>query len=627
VRRPFLFAFLLLQAVHALFGQPLNPVRWSLTVEPAKVPPGGEVLARLTARLDPGWHLYSMTTPRPPIATTIEIAPHPAIENVRIYQPEPVRKPDPNFGTETETYDGEVTFLLAIRVAREASPGDVELVARPRFQMCDDRQCLPPRRVSVSARFTVDPAATAITPVIPGNFRLVTGPKQAPAPATPSSSPTQAVTPSGLPLFVLVAFGFGLAAVFTPCVFPMIPITVSFFLNKPATTRARAVLEAAVFSGGIIVLFTGLGMLVTALLGPFGMVQLGSNPWVNGFIAAVFVVFAASLLGAFELSLPSGLLTRLDQASRGGGLAGTMLMGLTFSLTAFACVGPFVGTLLAASLAEGGWKPALGMLGFAVGLASPFFFLALFPSYLARLPRSGGWMERVKIVLGFIILAAALKYLSAVDKVLGWDVLTRERFLAAWIVLFGLAGLYLLGLLRLPGVKPDEPLGLVRLFTGAALLVFAMSLIPGMFGGRLGELDAFVPPPSDRSLPGVSANRGLRWMKNQYQEALAVARQEGKPVLISFTGYACTNCQWMKANMFTRPEVASELEKFVLLELYTDGADPASEQNQRLQESRFHTVAIPYYAIVSPDEKVIATFAGLTRDPEQFLKFLRSAGS
>ncbi|MGB9605555.1 MAG: protein-disulfide reductase DsbD family protein, partial [Bryobacteraceae bacterium] len=288
----------------------------------------------------------------------------------------------------------------------------------------------------------------------------------------------------------------GLAAVLTPCVFPMIPVTVSFFLNKPATGRARAVFEALVFSLGIVVLFTGLGLMVTALLGPFGMVRLGANPWVNGFIAAVFIVFALSLLGAFEIALPSGLLTRLDQASRGGGLGSTLLMGLTFSLTAFACVGPFVGTLLAASLAEGGWKPALGMLAFAAGLASPFFLLALFPSYLKRLPRSGGWMERVKIVLGFVILAAAFKYLSAVDQVLGWNALTRERFLAVWVVLFALAGLYLLGLLRLPGVRPDEPLGLLRLLTGAALLAFALSLVPGMLGGRLGELDAFVPPPS-----------------------------------------------------------------------------------------------------------------------------------
>lgn len=596
-----------------------------MAVEPPAAPPGGRIWAKLTARMEPGWHLYSLTTPRPPIATTIALAPHPAIASVQTYQPQPARKLDPNFNTETESFGGEVSFLLEIRLAPDASPGAVELIARPRFQACDDRQCLPPRRATVSASFLVDPEARPSEWAIPAGYFPV-GAVPPPAPVLSVEPPKNSAAPAGLPLFVLVAFGFGLAAIFTPCVFPMIPITVSFFLNKPAAGRGRALFEAAVFSLGIVVLFTALGLLVTALLGPFGMVQLGSSPWVNGFIAAVFLAFGLSLLGAFEFTIPSGVLTRLDQASRGGGLAGTLLMGLTFSLTAFACVGPFVGTLLAASLAEGGFKPALGMLGFAVGLASPFFLLALFPSYLARLPRAGGWMERVKVVLGFVILAAMFKYLSAVDKVLGWNLLTRERFLAAWIVLLGLTGLYLLGLLRLPGVKPEEPLGLVRLLVGGAFLVFAVSLLPGMFGARLGELDAYVPPPSEQAFT-TGGTSGLHWMKNQYPEAVARARREGKPLLLSFTGYACTNCQWMKANMFTRPEIAGALERFVLVELYTDGADAASEANQRLQESRFRTVAIPYYAILSADETVVATFAGLTRDSAEFLNFLSRAGN
>ncbi len=624
VRRARILYVLGVLAGLALWAQRLNPVHWSLVVEPPSAPPGSRVLVRLTARMDPGWHLYSLTTPRPPIATTIELAPHPAIVGFQVYQPAPARKLDPNFNTETETFDREVTFLVDIRLAPDAPAGIVELTTQLRFQACDDRQCLPPRRVSLSGQFTVDPKVRPAEPAIPAGYSLAGGPTA--PPPQPAQEPTPPPAPQGIPLFVLVAFGFGVAAIFTPCVFPLIPITVSFFLSKQTAGRGRALVEAAVFSLGIVVLFTSLGLLVTALLGPFGMVQLGSSPWVNGFIAAVFLVFALSLLGAFEITIPSGVLTRLDRASRGGGLAGTLLMGLTFSLTAFACVGPFVGTLLAASISEGGYKPALGMLAFATGLASPFFLLALFPSYLSRLPRSGSWMERVKVVLGFLILAALFKYLSAVDKVLGWNVLTRERFLAIWIVLLGLAGLYLLGLLRLPGVKPEEPLGLIRLLAGAAFLVFAVSLIPGMFGARLGELDAFVPPPSEQGFT-TSGGRTLQWIKDRYPEALARAREEGKPLFISFTGYACTNCQWMKANMFTRPEVASALERFVLLELYTDGSDAASQENQRLQESRFRTVAIPYYAILSADEKVLATFAGLTRDPAQFLSFLEKAGN
>ena len=297
--------------------------------------------------------------------------------------------------------------------------------------------------------------------------------------------------------FLLVAFGFGLASIFTPCVFPMIPITMSYFLSRPSGGRRESVAQAAVFCLGIIVLFSGLGLLTTAVLGPFGVVTLGSNPWVNGFIAALFLAFGLSLLGAFEINIPSPILTRLNRSSDKGGLAGALLMGLTFSLASFACVGPFVGTLLAASVAGGGgapWaRPLIGMVTFATGLALPFFLLALFPSYLKRLPRSGGWLARVKVVMGFVILAASLKYLSSVDQVLQWGWLTRERFLAAWIVLFAMAGLYLLGFVRLEGVKPDEPMGLGRLLVGMAFLVFALSLAPGMSGGRLGALDAYVP--------------------------------------------------------------------------------------------------------------------------------------
>jgi len=425
-----------------------------------------------------------------------------------------------------------------------------------------------------------------------------------------------------------VAFGFGLASIFTPCVFPMIPITMSYFLNREAGGRADGVRQAVVFCLGIVVLFSGIGLAITAILGPFGVVQLGSNPWVNGFIAALFIAFGLSLLGAFEITIPSTILTRLNQSSGRGGFAGTLLMGLTFSLASFACVGPFVGTLLAASVTGGGARPLAGMVTFATGLALPFFLLALFPSYLKRLPRSGGWMARVKVVMGFVILAASLKYLSSLDQVLRWNLLTRERFLAAWIVLFAMAGLYLLGFLRLEGINADDRMGLGRLLIGMAFLVFAISLLPGMFGGQLGELDAYVPASAGGTAigGGVGASQPtLAWMKDQYREALDRARRERKLVFIDFTGYACANCHWMRANMFTRPEIAAALPGFVLLELYTDGTDAVSEANQKLQLAKFNTVAIPFYAILDPDEKVVATFAGLTKDPAEFLAFLKKA--
>ena len=301
-------------------------------------------------------------------------------------------------------------------------------------------------------------------------------------------------------------------------------------------------------------------------------------------------------------------------------------MGLTFSLASFACVGPFVGTLLAASVSGGKTRPLIGMVTFATGLALPFFLLAVFPSYLKRMPRSGGWMARVKVVMGFIILAASLKYLSSLDQVLQLGFLTRERFLAAWIVLFAMAGLYLLGFLRLEGIKPDETMGLGRLLSGIALLDLRhQPAYPACSAASSAISTPTFPLGTQSTGIGGSSGGGesaLAWMKNQYREALDRARREGKLVLVNFTGYACTNCHWMKANMFTRPEIAAAMKNFVLVELYTDGTDPESEANQKLQLAKFNTVAIPFYAILDPDEKVLATFPGSTSNASEYLAFL-----
>ena len=233
---------------------------------------------------------------------------------------------------------------------------------------------------------------------------------------------------------------------------------------------------------------------------------------------------------------------------------------------------------------------------------------------------------RVKVVLGFVVLAASLKYLSNIDQVLQKNLLSRDVFLAAWVVLFSLAGLYLLGFLGLEGIKSDEHLGVTRMLLDAAFLVFSLSLVPGMLGARMGNLEAYVPPPAAgwSGMASAGGEAALPWMKNQYAEALARARQENKLVFVNFTGYACTNCHWMKANMFPRPEINALLKDFILIDLYTDGTDQVSEVNQKLEESKFRTVAIPFYAILDADERVIATFPGLTRNPEEFIAFLKT---
>src|ERR1035438_6500729 len=609
--RPATFGLFLLS--RGLFAQDRH-VSWKLSVDPPAAPPGGKVLVRMAGHIDDGWHLYSMSTPAAS-PTKIQLAASPAIEKFRAFEPQPRRAFDANFNSDTETYEGDVTFLLELELKKDAPAGPAELALSARYQTCSPKMCVPSKWTG-AATLTVDPAAGPVAVIIPAGY------SEPAAPGRPGTS-TGTAPAEGLLAFLAVAFGIGLASIFTPCVFPMIPITMSYFLNRQSGGRRESIVQALVFCLGIVVLFSGLGLATTAILGPFGIVTLGSNPWVNAFISALFIAFGLSLLGAFEITIPSVILTRLNRSADPGGFLGSLLMGLTFALASFACVGPFVGTLLAASVSGGKTRPLIGMVTFATGLALPFFLLAVFPSYLKRMPRSGGWMARVKVVMGFVILAASLKYLSSLDQVLQLGWITRERFLAAWIVLFAMAGLYLLGFLRLEGIKPDEPMGLGRLLSGIVFLIFAISLLPGMFGGKLGDLDAYVPLGTQSAGAGASSgDSALVWMKNQYREALNRARREGKLVLVNFTGYACTNCHWMKANMFTRPEIAAALKNFVLVELYTDGTDAESEANQKVQLAKFHTVAIPYYAIVDPDEKVLATFPGSTGDAAEYLAFL-----
>ena len=276
-------------------------VQWSLALEPGSAPPGARVLARLTGIIDPGWHLYSMSTPAA-MPFTILLAANPVVERYRALQPLPKRTFDPNFNSDTETYEGQVAFLLELEIEKNASAGPVQIAVNARYQTCSDKQCVPGRWTG-TANLTVDAAATAAAVAIPAGYAEAKPPKE------------QGTTGGEFHSFLLVAFGFGLAAIFTPCVFPMIPITMSYFLSRPSGGRRESVTQAAVFCLGIIVLFSGLGLLTTAILGPFGMVTLGSNPWVNGFIAGLFLSFGLSLLGAFEIGIPSPILTRLNRSS------------------------------------------------------------------------------------------------------------------------------------------------------------------------------------------------------------------------------------------------------------------------------------------------------------------------
>ena len=613
-------------------AQIYDPVQWQLEFAEDEYRPGATALARLTAEVEEGWHFYSTTTPEG-IPLAVGVAESDAVAGWRAHQPEPEIVFDPNFQAEVEWYTREAIILIEIDLTEDIS-GEQSIEALVRYGACDDWQCLAPKRKSASAMIRVNPAATSTAVLLPSGYQPVQlNPVGRPRPVD-AASPASASAPSdefkaadqGLLGFSLLALGFGFIAILTPCVFPMIPIYMGSFMSDASRPWGAVLRQAGTFCLGVIVLFTALGGVLSATLGPFGLSQIGSNAWANLLIAAVMFFFAFSMLGAFEITVPSGWTTVASEHSSGTGVVATLMLSLVFTLASFACTGPFIGSLLAGSVAEGSSiYPVLGMTLFATGLSAPFFVLALFPALMNKLPRSGGWLAISKRTAGIVIIAVGLKYLGNVDQVLGWEILSRERFLAIWIVLFFASALYLWGLLRVGDDPQSESIGLVRFGFGGAFLALALSLLPGMLGGSLGELEAHIPEAGGSSLGGGS-DRSITWIKDDYEGAAATARTAGQPLLISFTGYACSNCKWMKANMFTRPEVDELVRNFVLVELYTDGLDEASERHQAYQVERFRSASIPFYALIRPDGSVAATFSGQTRDVQEFREFLLRAG-
>ncbi|MFN3329357.1 MAG: protein-disulfide reductase DsbD family protein, partial [Pyrinomonadaceae bacterium] len=410
----------------------------------------------------------------------------------------------------------------------------------------------------------------------------------------------------------------------------MIPITVSYFTNQASKTKSGALKLALIYSIGIIATFSILGMLLAVFVGAAGINLFAANPWVNLLIAGIFLFFAFNLFGAYEITIPASFLSKLDKLTRtkegeGSQIIGTLLMGLTFTLTSFTCTSPFVGTILV-SAAQGDWQmPLLGMLAFSIPFAAPFFVLALIPQYLASLPKAGGWMNSIKVTMGFLEVAAAMKFVSNADLVWKWGIFTRSVVLSFWIAIGFILTLYLLGKFQLSHDSKSERIGALRLTTAIITLAITFYLLTGLFGAKLGEIESFLPPDlNQNSLSTKPRDEKLFWIENDLERAKQQAKAEGKRIFIDFTGYTCTNCRWMEANIFTKPEVEKEFERFVLLRLYTDGEGEIYERQQKFQEEKFKTVALPFYAIIEADEKVIAVFPGLTRDTSEFLEFLRS---
>lgn len=664
-------ACLLLSLGLAVFAQVnLNPVTVTARLDNAQLQPGGKAKLLITAKLEPSWHMYALTQPPPPRGVRITVDESGVFKlDGQPQQPKPKVKFDPNFQMDTQTFDGEVTFTVPLKISADAQPGAQKLVAKFNYQVCDEQQCLRPTTKTLELDATLvaaslkpsstpkpTPTATAqasptATPSAPTptptatpapSISAVTDSGVAPAP--PSSTTTdfsdnnlaKDLKTRGLFGFIWFAIIQGFLALLTPCVFPMIPITVSFFTKREKHTSGTAVAQAGIFSLGIVFTYTVLGLALALIAGPSGLNKLAASPWTNLFLTALFVIFALNLFGMFEIRLPSGLISKLDAKAQGGQASttvATMLMGITFTLTSFTCTTAFVGTVLIYA-SRGDWFWAVvGMLAFATAFALPFFIFALFPQWLSSLPKSGGWLNSVKVVMGFLELAAAFKFLSNVDLVWGWETVSRNLVLAGWIAIAIVAAIYLLGKFQLPHDSPVERLSVVRMLFATFFLAIAFYLLTGLFGAPLGELDAWLPPESPARSTAVAETAGApagAWIES-YDAALTQARAANKPVFLNFTGVTCTNCRWMEKNMFPDPRVKKELENFVLAELFTDREtaqhQAEDEKNAERQTRQFGSAALPLYAIIAPDETTLALFPSLTRDKDEFIGFLQRGAS
>ncbi len=621
-----------------VLGLAQDPVKWGLSSASRSdaIKSGSSLRASLKAEIENGWHLYALEQPDGgPVATTIKVTEGKPFEIAgKIISPKPVVKPEPLFagsdGTplQTKFFINSVVFEVPLKAKSDTTAPDLSLDVR--FQACNDTFCLPPRtfRVTLAGAENIrKPATTQQAPdageTVNSNQSLTNNEKR----TTNSPQPPTDVWP-----FLWLAITLGALSLLTPCVFPMVPITVSYFTNHSAGSRSRSIKLALVYSIGIIATFTLLGMLLAIFVGAAGINLFAANPWINLVITAIFLFFAFNLFGAYEITIPTSILTKLDAVTRskegeGSGIIGALLMGLTFTLTSFTCTSPFVGTILV-SASQGNWRmPLIGMLAFSSVFALPFFVLALAPQLISQLPRAGGWMNSVKVAMGFLEVAAAMKFISNVDLVWKWGIFTRDVVLAVWIAISIVLSLYLLGKFQLSHDSKPERLGAFRLISAVVSLAIGFYLLTGLFGAKLGEIESFLPPDLGNSSARFLGKGAAepKWIENDYQVALSKAKTENKRVFIDFTGYTCTNCRWMEANVFPKPEVEAELKKFILSRLYTDGEGEVFIRQQQMEQDMPGTVALPVYAVVSPDGKLVASFPGLTRNTPEFVDFLKKA--
>lgn len=685
-------------------AQMVKPPKWTFTLEPKELQVGEKATLVMDAVIPIGWYVYSNDFDKDlgPLLTEFEPAKSSDFAIASNLKPiDPKKKFD-------ETWQGDVTYFMG--KGRFEQPITLKvtngtILGTLKYQMCSDvtNQCINFEE-DIEVKFTAKEGSSsaaspeaAVTPPIQANtaeekeqiadsipedspFDLVEGPSseeqgqleggqisksgESEKGAADSQDFSSEGESESLWGFMVLAFLAGLAALITPCVFPMIPMTVSFFTGR-SKSRAQGIRQAFIYGISIIGIYTIAGTSVAAIQGPEFANWLATHWIPNVFFFLIFIVFALAFLGMFELTLPSSFVNKIDAKAEKGGLGGVFFMAFTLVLVSFSCTGPIVGSILISSAGGELVKPVLGMFAFGLAFAIPFTLFAIFPEWMQRLPKSGGWLNTVKVVLGFLELALAFKFLSIADLVYHWGILDRDIFLAIWIVIFSALGFYLLGKIRLPHDSKLDQIGVPRLLLALLTFAFVVHMIPGLWGAPLKILSGYLPPITTQQFKieegtafvGTSGNseeiikygdllkipHGIPGYFD-YEQALAAAKREGKPLLIDFTGHGCVNCRKMEENVWVDPQVLKRLrEDFVMVALYIDERLelPESEwftssydgkvkktlgkQNADFQITRFNNNAQPYYVILDHQEQLLAKPRGYNTDIAAFLEFLDGA--
>ena len=654
----------LLFAVVATWAQMQDPTHFKVSQK--QVSPT-EVEVVFSGTIEKGWHVYSTgLADDGPISATVttEKAEGAKPKGKLQARGKEINTFDKVFEQQLRYFENSVQFVQKYEITGKT----YDIKGFLEYGCCNDEMCMPPGNVEFSfqgkgpedapeateetteEKANPDSLAAALVPgdsIAADTTGVATGDLWKPVIKELQAYNGDDNKNSSLWYIFLMGILGGLVALFTPCVWPIIPMTVSFFLKRAKDDKKKGIKDAITYGISIVVIYVTLGLLITGIFGASALNALSTNAVFNIFFCLLLVVFALSFFGWFELTLPSSWTNKVDsKASSTSGLLSIFLMAFTLSLVSFSCTGPIIGFLLVDFATSGSfWGPAIGMLGFAIALALPFTLFAMFPTWLKSAPKSGGWMNTIKVVLGFIELAFALKFFSVADLAYGWRLLDREVFLCLWIVIFGALGLYLIGKLKFQsdweGGEMDKPMPVICIMMGLCSIAFAIYMVPGLWGAPCKAVSAFAPPMSTQDFNLYKANVVEAKYKN-YEEGMAAAKAMGKPVMVDFTGFGCVNCRKMEAAVWTDPQVAQKLENdYVLISLFVDDKTPlakhieVTEENGQkrtlrtvgdkwsyLQRSKFGANAQPFYVTLDNEGNPLGPSAVYKEDINLYLKFL-----